>query len=34
VDGKIPPQDDFTFPILVVCSLIVLAIVLYYAGRE
>ncbi len=34
VDGKIPPQDDYTFPILVVCSLIVLAIVLYYAGRE
>ncbi len=34
VDVKIPRQDDFTFPVLVVCSLIVLAIVLYYAGRE
>ena len=32
--GKIPQQEDYTFPILVVCSLIVLAIVLYYAGRE
>jgi hypothetical protein len=31
---KNPPQDDFTFPVLVVCSLIVLAIVLYFAGRE
>ena len=29
-----PPQDDYTFPIFVACSLIVLAIVLYYAGRE
>ena len=29
-----PPQDDYTFPIFVACTLIVLAIVLYYAGRE
>jgi len=34
VDEKIPRQDDYTFPVLVACSLIVLAIVLYYAGRE
>jgi hypothetical protein len=34
LDEKIPRQDDYTFPVLVVCSLIVLAIVLYYAGRE
>ena len=36
VGGKVPPPppDDYTFPILVACSLIVLAIVLYYAGRE
>jgi hypothetical protein len=34
MDEKIPQQDDYTFPVLVVCSLIVLAIVLYYAGRE
>jgi hypothetical protein len=34
-NGNIPPQDyGYTFPVLVVCSLIVLAIVLYYAGRE
>jgi hypothetical protein len=33
-DEKIPPQDDYTFPVFVTCSLIVLAIVLYYAGRE
>jgi hypothetical protein len=34
-NGNIPLQDDgYTFPVLVVCSLIVLAIVLYYAGRE
>jgi hypothetical protein len=33
-DEKIPRQDDYTFPVLVVCSLIVLAIVLYYAGRQ
>lgn len=26
-----PPTDDYTFPVLVACSLIVLAIVLYYA---
>jgi hypothetical protein len=29
-----PPPDDYTFPIFVACSLIVLAIVLYYAGRD
>jgi hypothetical protein len=29
-----PQQDDYTFPIFVACSLIVLAIILYYAGRE
>jgi hypothetical protein len=29
-----PQQDSYTFPIFVACSLIVLAIVLYYAGRE
>ena len=29
-----PPLDDYTFPIFVACTLIVLAIVLYYAGRE
>jgi hypothetical protein len=34
MDGKIPPQEDYTFPVFVACSLIVLAIVLYYAGRE
>jgi len=35
VDEPISPHDDYTFPVLVVCSLIVLAIVLYYyAGRE
>lgn len=35
LDDPIPPQDDYTFPVLVVCSLIVLAIILYYyAGRE
>ena len=34
MDEKIPQQVDYTFPVLVVCSLIVLAIVLYYAGRE
>lgn len=33
-DRKSPRQDDYTFPVLVGCSLIVLAIVLYYAGRE
>jgi hypothetical protein len=33
-DELIPQQDDYTFPVLVACSLIVLAIVLYYAGRE
>jgi hypothetical protein len=31
---KTHPQDDYTFPIFVACSLIVLAIVLYYAGRD
>jgi hypothetical protein len=34
VDTTIPPQHDYTFPVLVACSLIVLAIVLYFAGRE
>jgi hypothetical protein len=34
VDEKIPRQDDYTFPIFVACSLIVLAIVLFYAGKE
>jgi hypothetical protein len=34
MDDLIPQQDDYTFPVLVACSLIVLAIVLYYAGRE
>ena len=34
MNGKIPQQDDYTFPVLVACSLIVLAIVLYYAGRD
>lgn len=35
VDQKIPQQDgDYTFPIFVTATLIVLAIVLYYAGRE
>jgi hypothetical protein len=33
-DELIPQQDDYTFPVLVACSLIVLAIVLYYAGQE
>ena len=32
--SPLPPLDDYTFPVLVACSLIVLAIVLYYAGRE
>lgn len=34
MNGKIPEQEDYTFPVLVACSLIVLAIVLYYAGRD
>jgi hypothetical protein len=34
MNNKIPQEDDYTFPVLVACSLIVLAIVLYYAGRE
>jgi hypothetical protein len=34
MDNMKPQQDDYTFPIFVACSLIVLAIVLYYAGRE
>ena len=34
LDEIIPQQVDYTFPVLVACSLIVLAIVLYYAGRE
>jgi hypothetical protein len=33
-EEKIPQEDDYTFPVLVACSLIVLAIVLYYAGRD
>jgi hypothetical protein len=32
-DQKAPRQDDYTFPVFVGCSLIVLAIVLYYAGK-
>ena len=32
-DQKSSRQDDYTFPVFVGCSLIVLAIVLYYAGR-
>ena len=34
VDTALPPQDDITFPVFVASSLIVLAIVLYYAGKE
>jgi hypothetical protein len=34
IGTTVPPQDDYTFPIFVASSLIVLAIVLYYAGRE
>lgn len=34
VNNPIPQQDDYTFPVFVASSLIVLAIVLYYAGRE
>jgi hypothetical protein len=34
VDNPIPQQDDYTFPVFVASSLIVLAIVLYYAGRD
>jgi hypothetical protein len=34
VDEKVPRQDDYTFPIFIACSLIVLAIVLFYAGKE
>ncbi|MGB9176260.1 MAG: hypothetical protein WCB46_05930 [Methanoregula sp.] len=34
MDEIIPQQVDYTFPVFVACSLIVLAIVLYYAGRE
>lgn len=33
IPPQIPLQNDYTFPVLVVASLIVLAIVLYYAGR-
>jgi hypothetical protein len=33
-NDKVPQTDDYTFPVFVACSLIVLAIVLYYAGRE
>jgi hypothetical protein len=32
-DQKSPRQDDYTFPVFIGCSLIVLAIVLYYAGK-
>ncbi len=31
---SVPPPEDYTFPIFIAASLIVLAIVLYYAGRE
>jgi hypothetical protein len=34
MNEKIPLQGDYTFPVFVACSLIVLAIVLYYAGRD
>lgn len=34
VDNPIPQPDDYTFPVFVTSSLIVLAIVLYYAGKE
>jgi hypothetical protein len=34
VNNPIPQQDDYTFPVFVASSLIVLAIVLYYAGKE
>ena len=34
VDNPLHQQDDYTFPVFVADSLIVLAIVLYYAGRE
>jgi hypothetical protein len=35
MNETIPQQkDDYTFPVFMACSLIVLAIVLYYAGRE
>jgi hypothetical protein len=34
IDEIIPPQVDYAFPVLVACSLIVLAVVLYYAGRD
>lgn len=34
VNNPIPQQDDYTFPVFVASTLIVLAIVLYYAGRE
>ncbi|OPX61667.1 MULTISPECIES: hypothetical protein [unclassified Methanoregula] len=34
VDTPLPPQDDLTFPVFVASTLIVLAIVLYYAGKD
>ncbi len=34
VNNPVPPAEDYTFPILITSSLIVLAIVLYYTGRE
>lgn len=34
MDKPLPPQDDITFPVFVASSLIVLAIVLYYAGKD
>jgi hypothetical protein len=33
-DKPLPPQDDITFPVFVASSLIVLAIVLYFAGKD
>lgn len=33
-EKPLPPQDDLTFPVFVASSLIVLAIVLYYAGKD
>ena len=34
VNNPIPQQADYTFPVFLASTLIVLAIVLYYAGRE
>lgn len=33
-ERPLPPPDDMTFPVFVASSLIVLAIVLYYAGKD